>query len=1103
MKTAVLITWLACLLLLAPPAISSEWHVLYDGRDGGGSLDGWKMLGPGNFIVDRDGSLKSQGGMGLFYYAEQDYEDFELEVEWKVSVKAANSGVFVRFPVPQDPWDAVEGGYEVQIDDKSSGKQATGGIYSFAAPRTFASNPPGKWNRFLIRVQGQQYQISLNGKKLTEYVGERSLRGFVGLQNHDPSSTTWFRLVRIRPLPKKADLLTSLATKFANDAPPIRVLTVTKTHGFRHEGAIQTTKALLAELNKTTEFEFTVTEDLKDLHADNLATYDVLFLANATLRVDEPDVLDESVLTFRAGDWKNFDAVLSLGDREIKGRIALSGSPSAMTGLAEFTSGVQKITEASLQNGMFNLIWGEGAGVGRVEVSMPEKSDGKTAGILRAAGQEFPFLATEVATASQRQWDIEDPLTAEHRDAILQFLAAGKGIAGAHSALDALYGWSAYRELVGGGLFEKHPWTQEVRITIEDRNNPATQHLGQAMTVRDEIYVLDKNPRWTSHVLASLDMSSVTSDPGPADTQRSDFPISWLTEYNGGRVFMTKLGHFPDVWTNPLFVQHLLQGLRIAAGRIPGNFATRRVKETIIDNVWPDDLAIDEEGNVWVAELRGKVHYYDAKTRQATHVASIKTTDPTKIEHGLMGIEIDPDFHAGSPYIYLYYTQPETFINTLSRFKVIDGLPDLASEHVLLRVPTEPLCCHQAGDLEWGLDGRLYLSTGDTGMSETRPEWELTEKRIEKYKSAHDLADHHWSRLADSERSAQNLQDLRGKILRINKDGTIPSDNPFYGQSGVRWEVFAYGLRNPYRIKRHPTTGAIWIGVVGPDARFDYDEYNIAQGGENFGWPRSIGRLFYNDWTPQDIPNYAPPFWEYTYETGGRSASMGPIYNHTGPNGFPSVFKDKIFVYDWARKWIKWADVVDGTFTNDQQNSVKNKPVNTALPTKRIANIKDFDVLTNTTPISMELGPDGALYVAEFDGFWDPGPNAKVSRYRWLRGAQARAYTAPQTALSPGEQIYTSKCAACHQNQGQGVPGTFPPLANTDWVTGDSRRLVEVVLDGLEGEIEVNGATYTGTMAPWRDVLSDDEIAKALSYIRTAWGNSASQILPAQVRALR
>ncbi|MEE2783317.1 MAG: ThuA domain-containing protein [Pseudomonadota bacterium] len=1103
MKTAILFVWLTCWLHLAPPATASEWHVLYDGRDGGGSLDGWKMLGPGNFIVDRDGSLKSQGGMGLFYYAEQDYEDFELEVEWKVSVKAANSGVFVRFPVPEDPWDAVEGGYEVQIDDKSSGKHATGGIYSFAAPRTFASNPPGKWNRFLIRVQGQQYQISLNGKKLTEYVGERSLRGFVGLQNHDPNSTTWFRLVRIRPLPKKADLLTTLATKFANTAPPIRVLTVTKTHGFRHEGAIATTKALLAELNNTTEFEFTVTEDLKDLHADNLATYDVLFLANATLRVDEPDVLDESVLTFRAGDWKNFDAVLSLGDREIKGRIALSGSPDAMTGLAEFTSGVQKITEASLRGGMFNLIWGEGAGVGRVEVRMPEKSDGKTAGILRAAGQEFPFLATEVATASQRQWDIEDPLTAEHREAILQFLAAGKGIAGAHSALDALYGWSAYRALVGGGLFEKHPWTQEVRITIEDSKNPATQHLGQALTLRDEIYVLDKNPRWTSHVLASLDMSSVTSDPGPADTQRSDFPISWLTEYNGGRVFMTKLGHFPDVWTNPLFVEHLLQGLRIAAGRIPGNFAIRRVKETIIDNVWPDDLAIDEEGNVWVAELRGKVHYYDAKTRQATHVASIKTTDPTKIEHGLMGIEVDPDFHSGSPYIYLYYTQHETFINTLSRFKVVDGRPDLTSEHVLLRVPTEPLCCHQAGDLEWGLGGRLYLSTGDTGMSETRPEWELTDKRIEKYKSVHGLTDHHWSRLADSERSAQNLQDLRGKILRINKDGTIPPDNPFYGQSGVRWEVFAYGLRNPYRIKRHPTTGAIWIGVVGPDARFDYDEYNIAQGGENFGWPRSIGRLFYNDWTPQDIPNYAPPFWEYTYETGGRSASMGPIYNHTGPNGFPSVFKDKIFVYDWARKWIKWADVVDGTFTNDQQNSVKNKPVNTALPTKRIANIKDFDVLTNTTPISMELGPDGALYVAEFDGFWDPGPNAKVSRYRWLRGAQARAYTATQTALSPGEQIYTSKCAACHQNQGQGVPGTFPPLVNTDWVTGDSRRLVEVVLNGLEGEIEVNGATYTGTMAPWRDALSDDEIAKALSYIRTAWGNNASPISPAQVRALR
>ena len=76
------------------------------------------------------------------------------------------------------------------------------------------------------------------------------------------------------------------------------------------------------------------------------------------------------------------------------------------------------------------------------------------------------------------------------------------------------------------------------------------------------------------------------------------------------------------------------------------------------------------------------------------------------------------------------------------------------------------------------------------------------------------MKDYHWSRLVDSERSAQNLQDLRGKILRIDKDGTVPRDNPSFGQAGVRWEIYAYGLRNPYRFKVDKETDALYIGVV-------------------------------------------------------------------------------------------------------------------------------------------------------------------------------------------------------------------------------------------------------------------------------------------------
>ena len=151
----------------------------------------------------------------------------------------------------------------------------------------------------------------------------------------------------------------------------------------------------------------------------------------------------------------------------------------------------------------------------------------------------------------------------------------------------------------------------------------------------------------------------------------------------------------------------------------------------------------------------------------------------------------------------------------------------------------------------------------------------------------------------------------------------------------------------------------------------------------------------------------------------------------------------------------------------------------------------------------MELGPDGALYVAEFDGFWDAGPNSNVSRYRWLRGSAAAEYQASTNNISLGEQVYTSRCAACHQNSGQGVPGSFPPLVATDWVTGDTTRLIDTVLNGLSGEITVNGEKYSGVMAPWRDALSDREIASVLTYIRSSWGNDAPLVTSEQVALAR
>lgn len=105
--------------------------------------------------------------------------------------------------------------------------------------------------------------------------------------------------------------------------------------------------------------------------------------------------------------------------------------------------------------------------------------------------------------------------------------------------------------------------------------------------------------------------------------------------------------------------------------------------------------------------------------------------------------------------------------------------------------------------------------------------------------------------------------------------------------------------------------------------------------------------------------------------------------------------------------------------------------------------------------------------------------------------------------LARGEQLYTSRCASCHQYNGQGVGGEFPPLVKTDWVTGDEERLIRVVLGGLSGEITVNGRTYSGAMPPWGGFLDDRQVADLLTFLRSSWGNEAPPVSAEEVAAVR
>lgn len=113
----------------------------------------------------------------------------------------------------------------------------------------------------------------------------------------------------------------------------------------------------------------------------------------------------------------------------------------------------------------------------------------------------------------------------------------------------------------------------------------------------------------------------------------------------------------------------------------------------------------------------------------------------------------------------------------------------------------------------------------------------------------------------------------------------------------------------------------------------------------------------------------------------------------------------------------------------------------------------------------------------------------------------------PEAPLSEnrqdGAEIYQLRCMSCHQANGGGVPGVFPPLTGTDWVTGDEEVLIRIILNGMTGEIKVDDYVYTGAMPPWGSFLSDEEMAALLTYIRTEWSNESDSVAAETVAEVR
>lgn len=200
-------------LLALPLTIAAAEKQLFNGKN----LDGWKMTGPGQFVVDGDGTMHTEGGMGLLYYERETFGNAVVRVVFKTTGQRDNSGVVIRLPeAPPDPWYGVHNGYEVQIDSGGDEWHSTGAIYSISRVTSREQKPSGEWNTMEIELRGPVTVITLNGKKANEYKegqpiperkqwyepvrGPRANRGYIGLQNHDPRSKVVFKEISVRPL---------------------------------------------------------------------------------------------------------------------------------------------------------------------------------------------------------------------------------------------------------------------------------------------------------------------------------------------------------------------------------------------------------------------------------------------------------------------------------------------------------------------------------------------------------------------------------------------------------------------------------------------------------------------------------------------------------------------------------------------------------------------------------------------------------------------------------------------------------------------------------------------------------------------------------------
>jgi len=308
--------------------------------------------------------------------------------------------------------------------------------------------------------------------------------------------------------------------------------------------------------------------------------------------------------------------------------------------------------------------------------------------------------------------------------------------------------------------------------------------------------------------------------------------------------------------------------LGINAATLPAGFTETRVA-TGLSN--PTAMEFAPDGRLFVCLQDGRLRVIKNGALLSTPFLSL-TVDSSG-ERGLLGIAFDPNF-ASNNFVYVYYTATTSpRHNRVSRFTANGDVAVAGSELAILDLENLSATNHNGGAIHFGPDGKLYVAVGENAVGS----------------------------------NSQTLNNRLGKILRINSDGTIPTDNPFYSTAnGNNRSIWSLGLRNPYTFAFQRTTGRMFINDVGQST---WEEINDGIAGSNYGWPTTEG--------PTTNPNFRAPIFAYgrsPSETGGCAITGGAFYDPVTTQ-FPGSYLGKYFFADFCSGWIRLFDPAEGTAT--------------------------------------------------------------------------------------------------------------------------------------------------------------------------------------------